>query len=47
MNNYRFSGTMPEVGLVQIDIEAENVSKAKAYLIENYDDFETIGVSKL
>lgn len=47
MNNYRFSGTMPEVGLVQVDIEAKNVSEAKKYLIENYDDFETIAVSKI
>ena len=47
MNKYRFSGTIPEFGLVQIDVEAKNVSEAKNYLVKNYDDFETIVVSKI
>ena len=47
MNNYRFSGSMPEVGFVQVDIEAKNVSKAKTILKEKYDDFTVFGVSPI
>ena len=45
MNNYRFTGNMPEVGLTQIDVEEMNISKAKEYLMKEHEDFVILVVS--
>jgi hypothetical protein len=47
MNNYRFTGNMPEVGLTQIDVEERNISKAKEYLMKKHEEFVVLVVSRI